>query len=296
LSSNYSGTHIQEIVTNTLKTTVAARMLAIGTIVGVLMSGVPLYAQSDAVIENTDRRPLVGALDKLEAIFGTPINYEDVPYEAASDLEDVSTPQHRASSPGYALLVPRKGHVKIPREQTSGADRMLPLMSLLANYRSERLPGDFVIEEANGIVYVVPKKVLGRNGQERNLSSVMTTPITIPYGQMRVVEAVAAILNATSKATQSEIQVGSLPFSLRDTIEFGANSEPARNALARLFAKAGSEGRLSYRLLYDPILKLYMLNVRRVSHCDMVEPSSKDAAPAMAPPVNDGQFFDKTAR
>ena len=128
------------------------------------------------------------------------------------------------------------------------------------------------------------------------MSSVMTTPITIPYGQMRVVEAVTAILNATSKATQSEIQVGSLPFSLRDTIEFGANSEPARDALARLFAKAGSEGRLSYRLLYDPILKLYMLNVQRISNGEMVEPSSKDAAPAMGPPVNDGRFFDKSAR
>ena len=140
-----------------------------------------MLAQTPAVINVADHRPMAGALDAIEQAFGLAINYEDVPYENSADLEDVSTPQQRAAQPGYRLMVPRKGTLSITLTGvTSQSDLWVGVNGLLNDYRTNKLPGDFTIEQANGMLYVIPTKKLTKAGSTQAVTSPMAVPVTIP--------------------------------------------------------------------------------------------------------------------
>jgi hypothetical protein len=252
------------------------------------------FAEAQAVnsILITDSRPLAGALDALEKMTGTPLNYEDPPYQNQSDLQDVSTPQQRLASPGYRNLVPRIGSmsVAIPASlftnsagaSVSAANALFAANLLLTNYRQSALPGDFQLEQANGMIYVVPTKILGSGGSLLPVTSPMMTPVTIPNGQRSICDTAQAILDAVSTANGLRIFVGALPFWPGDVVSFGANGETARDALARLFAQVG-QGTLSYRLLFDPKADTmrtfdYIMNIQRAG-------SSVPTAPAVRAPI-----------
>jgi len=72
-----------------------------------------LWAQLGERIEVEAHRLLATIADRLEARFGIAVNYEDPPYVALEDLEDVVSSKQKAEQPGYQLLVPRKGRVRI---------------------------------------------------------------------------------------------------------------------------------------------------------------------------------------
>jgi len=61
-----------------------------------------------------------------------------------------------------------------------------------------------------------------------------------------------AILDAVNAATGLHIVLGVIHFWPTQMVSFGAREEPARDALARLFAQTTGAS-LSYRLLFDPI-------------------------------------------
>jgi hypothetical protein len=194
-----------------------------------------ISAQAPTTITNSDRRPLVGALDQLQNKLGMIVNYEDIPYANTSDLEDVSTPQQRASTPGFHLMVPRKGTVGTA--VTAPGD-LASLNELLTSYRTAGLPGDFTVEQANGEVYVIATKALAVDGTVQNVVSAMKATITLPYGEQQGSDIETAILNAVGKATGVKIVVGSFPLStFKKKISFGANNEPARDVLARFLGR-----------------------------------------------------------
>jgi len=205
---------------------------------------------------------LAAALDALEKVTGIAINYEDIPYENESDLEDVSTSQQRAATPSYRVMVPRRGSVSVPlRAMESGGDRLAVLNELVSSYRRNKLPGDFKVEQANGMFYVIATRTTSENGAVRDVVSPLSAPISVPYAERRIIDTVALILAVASKPGGPRIDVGSLPFFPPTLVSFGADREPARDALARLFAKATARP-VSYRLLFDPLLKNYMMNVQ----------------------------------
>lgn len=246
------------------------------------MTGSALSAQTTKLIDVTDPRPLWGALDALEIMVGAPINYEDPPFENEADLQDVSTPQQRAAQPGYHLLVPRSGQVMAQVQQAaagiaSEGDVTFDVNLLLSSYRQNALPGDFKVEQANGTVYVTPTKILGANGAVRAVTSPLMTPISVPYAKRTVEETAQAIFDAVYSATGQKIVIGTFPFWPTDTVSFGVNTEPARDALASLFALAG-RGPLSYRLTFDPrpdSMRIfdYMINVQPAGFVSPAAPS-----------------------
>jgi hypothetical protein len=125
-----------------------------------------LQAQTTRVIDVNQPRPLWAALDALEIAVGGAINYEDPPYENEADVHDFSTPEQRATEPvGWALIGPREGHVtaEVQLPSTGKAadyEVVFDVNLLLASYRQNKLPGDFKVEQANGMLYVAPTKVL----------------------------------------------------------------------------------------------------------------------------------------
>ncbi len=248
-------------------------------------------AQSTKVIDVNEPRPLWRALDTLETVVGSTINYEDPPFENMADCQDAATPQQRAAQPaGWRLIVPRDGHVtaevRAPATGTvPGNDVIFDVGLLLASYRRSNLPGDFKIEQANGAVYVTPTKVLGADGAIRDVTSPLVIRVTIPNAQRTVVETTEAILEAVHKATGLRIVMGAFPYWPVETVGFGASGEPARDALARLFAQTAAAP-LSYRLVFEPRPDLmrdadYVLNVRRTAYVAPIAPLG--AAPTAMP-------------
>ena len=228
-------------------------------------------AQTAKVINVTEGRPLDSALHTLEVAVGMPINYEDPPYENLADVQDVSTPQQRAARPGYQNLVPRSGQVTAQMQMPlvggpTVGDAASGANLLLVSYRQNMLPGDFKLEQANGMLYVTPAKILSASGTMRDVTSPMATVISVPFAKRSVSDTAQAILDAVNKATGLNIVIGTFPFWPTDTISFSATGEPARDALARLFAQTGKGG-FSYSLLFDPkpdTMRIfdYMINVR----------------------------------
>jgi hypothetical protein len=255
-------------------------------------------AQSTKVIEATDPRPLWPALDQLERMMGAAINYEDVPYENIADVQDVSTPQERAATPGFQQIVPRAGGVRIEipeKAKADSVDLVAGINLLLISYRSTKLPGDYKVEEANGMYYVTPTHVLGANGKVRAVVSPLSTAVTIPYAKRRVDETLDAVFDAVLRATGQRIVLGDAPFYPKDVVSFGATNELARDVLARLFSVSG-KGPLSYRLLFDPKLDrnrifdyvMHLTPVGYVSPTVAANPATVETKPSngMAPPVS----------
>ena len=217
--------------------------------------------RGQVVVSNLDHRPLAGALDTLEKTLGVPVNYEDVPYENHADLVDVSTAEQRAVYPGYHLFVPREGQVSAT--VSLAADGVTNVNLLLASYRQNLLPGDFAVEQANGMVYVIASEVLGSNGVMRTVASPMKTLVSVPFAERTVEDTVAIVLSAVSATTRAKIEIGSFPFRPTDRISFGATQSPARDVLANVLAKAANSPSC-YRLLFDPQTG-YMLNIQAAS-------------------------------
>jgi hypothetical protein len=246
-----------------------------------VISSVPSPAQTGNVIDVTDSRPLAGAIDVLERFVGVPINYEDPPYQNQADLQDVSTPQQRTAQPGFQLIVPRVGNVTAETGQPSvgpatESDALFDLNLLLANYRQNALPGEFKTEQANGMLYVTPIKVLGAGGSTLDVISPMTVSVTVSDAKRSVAEAAQTILDAVYKATGQRIVIGTFPFWPTDMVDFSATGVPARDALAKLFSQTG-KGVFSYRLLFDPKpdpmrLSDYMINVKVAGYVNPLAP------------------------
>lgn len=209
-----------------------------------------------------DRAPaVVKALDQMEQAFGSAVNYEDVRYEHPDDLEAVTDPRVRAYIGGRPSRVPRKGTLVVAfDDSTSEPARVTHLNSLLAAYRQAGLPGDFRVEIANGMLYVVGTKVKGGDGRLRDLISPMSILVDVPFGRRTVIETVALIAEAVSKAGGVRVLVGQVPFAA-ELVSFEARREAARDAIARLFREAHPERQTSYRMLFDTLVSSYMLNL-----------------------------------
>jgi len=247
-----------------------------------------LHGQTSSAIEVSDHRPLADALEKLQSVTGIAINYEDVPYEHPADLEDVSTAEQRVRYPGYRLLVPRKGQVKAtvgPHAQGSVIETLASVYALLASYRAAGLPGDFKVDQRNGMVYVAPTKVLNRAGFLQDAQPRMETAVSIPYAERRVIDCLETITRALSAATGTIIAAGTFPFSSAETrVTCGANGEAARDLLATLLSKV-SDRPASYNLLFDPMTG-YMLNLRFIA-----QSGPPAAVPESAPQNTPSPFF-----
>ena len=228
-----------------------------GVAILAVAAGADAAGQTMRTITATGGRPLWHALDALEVEVGGTVNYEDVPYENAADCRDVSTPQWRATAPpGYQLLVPRLGTVTadipVPANGAVTQNELIYEVNLLlTSYRQNHLPGDFQVQEANGMLYVTATKVLGANGAVHAVTSPMLAAITVPTADRSVGGTVQAIFDAVGIATGLRFGLDRLPFWPSQRVTFGAAGEVARDALARLFAQLSSRP-LSYRLIFAP--------------------------------------------
>jgi hypothetical protein len=229
--------------------------------------------QPAVTIEADDHRPLAAAVVQLQHTLGLTINYEDIPYQHKDDLEDVSTEQQRALYPGYSLLVPRKSRVTstiLSGPNSPEGEKVRDLQSLLNSYRIGRLPGDFTLEQSNGMLYVIPSKARMADGVTREVVSPMKAEITIPFAERSVVETVVVILDSISRSSGLKISAGRIPFHPTHKIGFSATRQQGRDALASLLSQVSPRGAY-YHLLFDPVAG-YMLNLEVLARPDLGQP------------------------
>jgi hypothetical protein len=253
-----------------------------------VLLGATAAGQSPGSIAVDGPRPLMQLVDRLEALSGVPINYEDPRYDRPAEIEDVTdrvqTAAQRSANPTARILVPRGGRLAVAlplaSERPDQADVGSLLIHMRSAYETADLPGRFEIAERNGVWHVE-----GR-GAGNNSTSVMAHRISIPRKRRGAGEFLKLLLNEVGQQAGVRVVIGSLPFVAFAAAQgdFGADYEPAATVMARLFLRlsrgthtgASRRPRFSYRLLFDPGLKYYAFNVRAVPP---VPPATQPAAP-----------------
>ena len=231
-----------------------------------------------------DTRPLAAAILKIEELSGIPINYEDVPVYYSGDIK-VADFAARAPVPpgGERTLVARGGQlsVVIVVDATTGRLKDIQavetaLAALVSAYNSSDLPGDFEIEQSNGVFFVKPVRYRDTSGATRPMTPVLSTPITFPEEKRTREQTMRLILRQVSAAAGLEIGLGGM--NLWGEVTLGAQNEPAHHVIARMLgsgnspaaapANASWDASLSYLFFCQPQYGC-VLNVVRARPIDL---------------------------
>lgn len=238
-----------------------------------LITATTLRAQT-SIINVDDPRPLMRMLDELEQRFGISINYEDPLYQHSDDLVDVTdkvqNPRQRAMNPNVRIMIPRGGQATLEVPVSSQLDSAT-IVNIITNMRlahEARYPGKFTVHRREAGWYVEPTSVRGVSGSMAPQTPVSETSISLPEQQRNAAECLDAILQQAGKKVGVKIGIGMIPAApfAASSVKCGANNEPLAVVLARLFSAVGGgqngNGNMSYRLLYDATVRMYMLNLR----------------------------------
>jgi hypothetical protein len=213
-----------------------------------------------------DPRPIAKALELLQSKYGYVVTYEDPRYTYEGDLKDVSQQMTGSVDPRHRIrtLVPVGGAVNISVPTTAIDSRTLtPVLSqLLQSHAALQKGGHFRLLEEGGVFHVIPTEVQDRSGNWQPQSSLLDSTITVPkLTNADGMTMLDAICESLTRGSGARVLVGTVPVNMlmqhRGDLE--ANSEVARAVLLR--ALAFSSPQLSWSLLYDAGLQIFVLNV-----------------------------------
>lgn len=222
-----------------------------------------------------DSRPLAKAIEVLQTRSGLAITYEDPLYVNDGEVADV-TPKVRKDlnrfRPGEApkVLIPKGGAVSIDYKVSPGTDRpadpMAAVQQLVKEHSASGNAGVFRVEQSGQMIHVIPAAFRNREGVITPQQSVLDAVITLPAEERSGVQTLQAICEAISQATGTRVVVGVIPLNLfihhRD--RQGGVSRKARDMLVNLLENIKKGTNLSWRLLYDPGMGTYALNIHIV--------------------------------
>ena len=222
-----------------------------------------------------DPRPLAKAIEVLQTRSGLAITYEDPLYVNGGEVTDV-TPKVRKDlnrfRPGEApkVLIPRGGAVSIDYKVIPGTDRpadpMMAVHQLVKEHSASGNAGVFRVEQSGQIIHVIPAAFRNREGVITAQQSVLDAVITLPEEERSGVQTLQAICEAISQETGTRVVIGVIPLNLfihhRD--RQGGVSRKARDMLVNLLENIKKGTNLSWRLLYDPGMGTYALNIHIV--------------------------------
>jgi len=108
---------------------------------------------------------------------------------------------------------------------------------------------------------VVPRQTRDASDRLIPVTPVLDTRITVAAKPRSAMDLLGEICKAVSLVSGQPVGIGTVPTNAlyQQKIEIGANNEPARQVLEKLIV--ASRMSLSWRLLYDPGLKIYYLNI-----------------------------------
>ncbi|HKP37393.1 MAG TPA: hypothetical protein VJT71_11080 [Pyrinomonadaceae bacterium] len=219
-------------------------------------------------------RPLAEAIVVLEVRFGRVITYEDPPYVFAGDINDVTESVRRdldKFEPGRAprVLVPKGGKFDFVIVQNANGspaqDRTL--QRLVHDYALSAQSARFRLEKSADAFHVVPTLVRNSSGRLTSQIPVLDARITLPAKERTGFQEIRDFCAEVSRVTGKQVVMGTIPSLLAAHKErYGIpNATTARIALARMLKRFEAGRGLSWRLLYDPGMKIFVLNIHSVS-------------------------------
>lgn len=248
-----------------------------------------------------DPRPLNAAADKLEERFGIPINYEDARIETNDEIIDITdqvqSPRQRAANPNVRIRVPKGGEYAIDlplsTAQPSQGHIQDLVVRLISHHEAKSLPGRFrVVQIASpygSMLAIEPTAVRAAGGGWKSTPSVLSLPISFPATTRSGLETLTVIASAVERASGIKTVVGTVPLNAvaQSSMTLGASQQPANAVLVQFLQQlAGAQGlpnsphiHFSYRFLFDPVDRLYVLNLQAVLLRSRVTPP--DSGPEM---------------
>jgi hypothetical protein len=166
----------------------------------------------------------------------------------------------RFKDSSFKLIVPRRAQLTVPRSSSSflsEAEKTNQIQAAIDAYPATGLLHEFVLERNRQSYFVGPRSGAGQ-------LNLMSTPISIPLQQRSAIEALALLFDVLSREAGVKVAVGEARFFLAPPVIIGGQNEPARNILIRVLGQIDGSNGQSYRALYDPKLRYYMVNFQSI--------------------------------
>ncbi len=223
-----------------------------------------------------DGRPVAKAILMLEDKYGWVVTYEDPRYVHDSEITDIALKVRKdldKYKPGEVppVLVPRGGALEFTYEVVPNTklppDLAMVVQKLLDAQAARSNGGRFRLESSGKIMHVIPTAIKNSKGVLVPQQSVLETIISLPTEERTVYDKLKSICAAIRHATRIPVVLGTIPegWFRRERDKQGAARQKARDVLVNTFATMDYGTNLSWRLLYDPGDKIYVLNIRLVS-------------------------------
>ena len=190
---------------------------------GLLQAQPPDGALSPLSITVNDHRPLAALASELEKRYQIVVTYEESPWVAAADVEDVTDAIAKANGPGRAapsvrVIVPRKAAVSFEYALAPATGRPTDyadlLSALLRQYDAAGAPGQFRFEGDNGIYHLIPSRLENVKGQLADTSPVFSLPVRLPDQERTVDATLDAIIAQLNESSPVKIGWGLVPLNL----------------------------------------------------------------------------------
>ena len=245
--------------------------LSLLTVVTMLCCLAPIAATE--VITIDDPRSVASALTVIEHRTGVPVSYEDPPYMFSRDLQDVTEQFRRGlgqeSYGSSRIIVPKGTTLRIDFSEAHSAGGLttaLNMLSRVLNADSQaRGMSVFGVVQTSGYIHVVPRWHRDSTGNIVNTKPMLDNEV-VPSTLITTGEqALKDICEQLARNTGARVVLGVYPrhlFAKALKVNSKIAATPARTGLERIIANTGVA--MSWRLLYDPGLKWYVLNVHEV--------------------------------
>ncbi|NOT63378.1 MAG: hypothetical protein HOP19_24475 [Acidobacteria bacterium] len=221
-----------------------------------------------------DPRPVAKFAELLEGKYGWIITYEDPLYENQSDIMDVTLKVRRDLDkypPGQApkVLIPKGGKLEVNYQVMPSTNRpsdpIVVMQKVLEAQATSDNGGRFRLEKAGRGVHIIPDTIKNKEGKWTQQRPVLDILVTLSSGEKTVLKKLEDLCVILSRATNLQIGLGAYPTmfgQLKD--RKGAKNQRAREVLLDTFTALGDSANLSWQLLYDPGVKMYLLNIYHV--------------------------------
>lgn len=228
-------------------------------------------------IATNDPRPLDQIVNALQQKYGWRINYEDPQYISKLDLKDAKSSSDGRPEPSGGSFA-----VEVPSGPSADAlpDEQKTLQLIVDTYNQSNNPGRFDLRHPSPEqVDIVGTSAHDQKGKISRQVVVLDTPITILAEDRTVADTVNLICQKISDKGHVSITLGVYPLGLdRQRATVGGTEMTARAYISTATEPTGRK--ISWRLLYDPDSKSYVLDLHQFR---VPPPPSKPPVPAPSP-------------
>jgi hypothetical protein len=262
----------------------ATAMLVLGSIFfiagrGTQAAQLPAKSSSDFRLSVDEGRPLSKIADVLQKKLAQAVSYEDPPWIFDGDkIRAVDTAwgaEILKTHPNFNAIVPKSAALEIdfPVDRSTGkalASAESILDDSVNRHNARQNPGVFRLQKLETGFVIIPvtaRDALGRNGPAR---SSLDFPIYFDEEERSGELTLEIMMQAIKQAAPYRVELATLPKHISETkVRLGARGESARDILYRFlkthhWADPQNRGVIpeeSWRLLFDPKDKYYMLNL-----------------------------------